>query len=65
MYICQKHYGIDILPQAKEERDREGERGDPAGWVAVAVMHSISKMEGGGGGGRVNVTFKCLLGTLP
>lgn len=50
MYICQKYYSIDILPQAKEERERhrEGERGDPAGWVAVAVMHSISKMEGGG-----------------
>lgn len=23
MYMCQKHYGIDILPQAKEERGRE------------------------------------------
>lgn len=55
-------------PGKRRERPGDGgrERGDPAGWVAVAVMHSISEMRGRGGGkGRVNVTFKCLFATLP
>lgn len=51
MYISQKLSGIFILPQAKEERRKETERkrGHPADGVAVAVMHSISKMGVGRG----------------
>lgn len=67
MYICQKHCGIDILPQAKEERGRETARGREvtllAEWQWPSCIASLKWRDGGGG--RVNVTFKCLLGTLP
>lgn len=71
MYICQTHYAIDILPEAKEERGRETERKREvtllAEWQWPSCIASLKWREGGwgGGGGRVNVTFKCLLGTLP
>lgn len=65
MYICQKHYSIDILPQAKEERGRETEREREvtllAEWQWPSCIASLKWV----GGGGVNVTFKCLLGALP
>lgn len=52
MYICQKHYGIDILPQAKEERGRETEREREvtllAEWQWPSCIAS-PKWRGGGG----------------
>lgn len=72
MYICQNRCSIDILPQAKEERglETEGERGVTlqAEWQWPSCIASLKRREGGGWGGgkgRVNVTFKCLLATLP
>lgn len=75
MYICQKRRGIDILPQAREERERVGERETARGrevtllaeWQWPSCIASLKWREGGGGweGGKLNVTFKCLLGTLP
>lgn len=53
MYICQKHYGIDILPQAKEEREREteGEREVTllAEWQWPSCIASLKWREGVGG----------------
>lgn len=67
MYICQKHYAIDILPEAKEKRGRATEREREvtllAEWQWPSCIASLKWRWGEGG--RVNVTFKCLLGTLP
>lgn len=51
MYICQQHYGIDILPQAKKERGRETEKGERevtllAEWQWPSCIASLKWREG-------------------
>lgn len=54
MYICQTHYAIDILPEAKEERGRETERKREvtllAEWQWPSCIASLKWREGGWGG---------------
>lgn len=51
MYICQQHYGIDILPQAKKERGRETEKEERevtllAEWQWPSCIASLKWREG-------------------
>lgn len=69
MYICQKRRGIDILPQAREERERVGrverQRGGRevtllAEWQWPSCIASLKWREGGGGreGGEAECHFQ-------
>lgn len=51
MYICQKLRGIDILPQAKEEREWEREVTLLAEWQWPSCIASLKWRDGGRGGG--------------
>lgn len=51
--------------QRKTATEREREVTLLAEWQWPSCIASLKWREVGGGGGMVNVTFKCLLGTLP
>lgn len=70
MYICQTTAALIFSPRQKKReawRQREREVTLLAEWQWPSCIASLKRGGGGEGGGegRVNVTFKCLLATLP